>query len=32
MTPSGKIQKAKLRAMGTKTAWDRAKAGKAAKA
>ena len=32
MTPSGKIQKAKLRAMGTKGMWDRASAGKAGKA
>lgn len=32
MTPSGKIQKAKLRAMGTASAWDRQKAAKTAKA
>ena len=28
MTPSGKIQKAKLRALGSRGAWDRAKAEK----
>ncbi len=32
MTPSGKVQKAKLRALGTKGAWDRQAAGGAKKA